>query len=581
MAQFWQRLVIVIGIGVSCAYAMEDPKPGEADGRDANLEAWYKIADETIQACNPSLYAKPAYCRQRVFCLKTIGKRFFPSQTPEGQVLTFSDWNAILVETTTQEKMDIFYGGLLLIKDEMSPRAWDNYKRGQRIESTYLDDLAALSTESIDMPASQFQAPVIPMDIDEDAVFIGLMQSLHPLGVCAEGMSCYDYQKIIPTINKVLKKLGVLKFPSVNKIKAKLSQLQKTLETFVHKEELQCPTVILQAIRSQISEGKQQEFDQRLGPQTLGGTKMTNKERFDEDWNDASLEAKETINPAKEGANQAQRNDLLKKLYAIAVSAYGKCQSGQQCLAQIQKDFIALRATSKPLLRALVDYYLRSFNRLINEVVYRAELFVKKKEPKAWERYKKGPRIDAAAYSESIKSWSASGKRKEKPKTSPPINRLDILVLWIQNLVEEEKTCANRTTCSSAVQRAFQLVRPYLSEELDRLWKEMMIDAQEEWPLIIAKAILRELPSAEQEVLMSTIPLPSIKDKDSFDEEMRGVSEEGIKHENPLASASSDNSDKDEESKGSGLEQELRGMTEGFAKDMVRQVFGAIKQKVS
>jgi hypothetical protein len=220
--------------------------------------------------------------------------------------------------------------------------------------------------------------------------------------------------------------------------------------------------------------------------------------------------------------------------------------------------------------RVIVDFYLKSLNELTNATVYRGALLMRDQEPAVWERYKSGYRVDAAAYTASLKALSSASNapagpkaKNSKPKTAITIDRVDILVLLLQYLINEENRCQARSAWPAAAQKAFNFAKANLyrnlkgseaiAADLDTLFEEMKADAQKEVPLLVAHAIRRELPPEEQAKLGAA---PALKDKMHFDREMAGA-KKGSDPTNPLASTPTDSDEKEDKSEESSFEKKI------------------------
>lgn len=593
MTQFWQRWVMIIGISLGCAHVAESASQEGTSEKDVKFKEWYKIADVTMKTCNFHS------CRSRRDCLTAIHDKLLPAGKQQALKEEDSDWNLILAKTVELEKREIFYGVLLHMSsnkgdDGMSPYAWKTYKGGKRIKDTYLTDLAAFQP---------WERAGMPVDVDENAVFMLLMQRSIPED--KEESGGYNYEKIVDNINQLIEELRSLTLPSTQKLIKKLEQLNKDILKLVFQKDQHCPPEILQAIREQLSPTAQQQLDQELSPllSLKNSSLLANKQRFDNEWKNASQQKRE-INPASEGDYQAERNELLKRLYQAAVSSHKQCSLNAQgqptCFLRMQAAFLDIKKSMDPRdpRQAMVDFYLKSTQELINAVVYRGELFVWDKYPDVRERYKTGPRIKASEYFKSLKAWATAlnipvdpKKPDKKPKANFVIDRMDILVLLSQQLIRAGEGCQDRKGWETAAQGAFQLVKSHLynnllvnedkesiAGELDSLLKEMRADAPKEWPLIIAKAIWRDLPLAEQ----AKLPEPPVKDKDHFDREMLSAAK-NVEYINPVPNLPSDKGD--EEAEGSEFEKQLGKATKDFAGKMLSEVFkkvtGAIAQKGS
>jgi hypothetical protein len=557
--------------------------------RDNSFKNLYKYIFSSFKTCN----AQP-YCKQREVCQGWIQGSLSKMVSNRTTSLAVSDMDSILSDAFELAVEDVFYAALLLIKNAMSPRGWQSYKEGERIiGDAYLKYLSALPAEK--SPAYS-QVPAIPLDVDDDAILILLMQQSFPdnEGACPEGTSCYDYNNVITNIHNIIIELRKIKLASSDAVIKKLSSINEEIAKIIKSKEQKCPEEMLRAIESRLSPNIKLQLQKELRPlQALGGgdgNKLTNKERFDRERKGAATELK-PINPASEGANQAQKNDILKKMYAAVLSVYNQCQQGT-CLDRVQQAFVMIKRTMDPRdpRQVVVDFYLKSIAELINAPVYRGGLLIKIQEPEVWARYKSGIRVkdeylaDLGSWSTALNATADPKKTDKKPKidkNAVKIDRTAILNIVLQHLIKTENNCQARNAWSVAAKQAFLQVRSKLfsnipgsvemAADLDSLFEAMVTDAQKESGLIVASAIRRELPPEEQ----TKLPEPELKDKAHFDKEMANASKE-LQHINPAPKIPTDDEEK-VKAEGSDLDKIFGAFGKKFGEQMLNKVLAATK----
>ncbi|MEI8295912.1 MAG: hypothetical protein WCG04_05260 [Alphaproteobacteria bacterium] len=610
MIQFWQLLIIIASVGLSsgaclAANAHDNPRvamnsTGESVGRQDNLKILYHTINNFSKTCNAN-----RNCQQRETCQAWIQKLLTETLEKEGNALNEADMNLILAEAYELAITDVFYSGVLAIKDAMSPRGWQNYKAGHRIASTYMSDLARVS---VAQAPTASQVPTVPLDVDADAILSLLLQAAIPDGerVCVVGEQCYDYNKIMNYITKIISELREIRVASSEATRKTLSGINERIAKIITIKEGRCPSEILQAIRSRLYPVGQQQLDQELKPfRSLsggGGIPLTNKELFDKEIKDASGTLQIT-NPAAEGTQQANKNVLLQQMYSVVAPIYNnqnQCPGGD-CLSLISQGFKNIKAAMnnpRDPRQAVVDFYLNSMKGLVNSVVYRGELFIKDQYPAVWDRYKSGARIDAGEYTKRLQQWSTaikassnavSGTTKKPDKklqfnrSSIAVNRDDVVAILLQYLIEEEERCQGRNAWGAAASRAVQKAKSALNSvdlegsreavaSLDFLLKDMEADAQRELPLIIANAIRRELSAEEQGKLAAEVAL---KDKASFNREMAGASRD-FKYIHPVPNVPTYNAEGEAKSKESEFKDKLTNKTQELGFSLLEKVFKVV-----